>query len=155
MEDECIALLSCCEEPEDPYWKQVRYLFLQMWGLKVRNWRGFAEGWCCFWGVFRSFEYQQSLTSVIFGPKNWHLTGNWWLNWRFFFFIIKTEVVLIVIGDNFHGSCWICLVGFEPLKLHQVWLSGWVLFQDVSRLQGLIPIRNLECCYPVIIKNLW
>ena len=48
MEDECIALLSCCEEPKDPYWKQVRYLFLQMWGLKVRNWRGFAEGWCCF-----------------------------------------------------------------------------------------------------------
>jgi hypothetical protein len=28
-----------------------------------------------------------------------------------------------------------------------------VLFQDVSRLQGLIPIRNLECCYPVTIKH--
>ena len=24
------------QEPADPYWKQVRYLFLQMWGLKAR-----------------------------------------------------------------------------------------------------------------------
>ena len=24
-----------CQEPDDPYWKQVRYLFLQMWGLKA------------------------------------------------------------------------------------------------------------------------
>lgn len=25
------------QEPADPYWKQVRYLFLQMWGLKARG----------------------------------------------------------------------------------------------------------------------